>query len=118
MASGTPLDDARRGVWIERVRAALEERADVVVACSALRRVHRLLLQGVDGVRLYFLDVPVDELSRRLLARPAHFFPPELLPSQLDTLDPPQPDEGIVVIDAHRPIDEVVDDIVEAVTRA
>jgi len=48
----------------------------------------------------------------RLQKRQAHFFPKELLDSQLATLE--QPHDAFVV-DANRPIDEVVDSIVKVV---
>jgi gluconokinase len=47
----------------------------------------------------------------RLQKRQAHFFPKELLDSQLATLEPPH---DAFVVDANRPIDEVVDSIVKA----
>jgi gluconate kinase len=50
----------------------------------------------------------------RLQKRQAHFFPKELLDSQLATLQRPH---DAFVVDANRPIDEVVDSIVEAVSQ-
>ena len=38
MAAGAALTDDQRHAWIERVRSAMEQHVDVVVACSALRR--------------------------------------------------------------------------------
>ena len=40
--------------------------------------------------------------SRRLLARPNHFFPEKLLGSQLADFEPPAPDEGIETVIAER----------------
>jgi gluconokinase len=118
MASGEPLDDARRDVWIERVTDAMQQRADVVVACSALRHAHRVRLRRVGAVEMFLLEVPPEELARRLGARPSHFFPASLLASQLAALDPPQPEEGIVVVDGDRAAAVVADDIVAVVTNA
>jgi gluconokinase len=118
MASGEPLDDARRDIWIERVRDAMEQQDDVVVACSALRHAHRRRLQSVDAVEIFLLDVPADELARRLGTRSSHFFPVRLLASQLASLDPPQSEEGIVVINGDRPASVVADHIVAAVRDA
>src|SRR3954468_7733197 len=78
MAAGKTLGERERDLWIERVRAAMEQHSDVVVACSALRRGHRRRLSSVGSVQMFFLDVPVDELDRRLGPNPAHFFPPAL----------------------------------------
>ena len=59
-----------------------------------------------------FLDVDRSTVLERLQKRQAHFFPKELLDSQLATLE--QPHDAFVV-DANRPIDEVVDSIVKVV---
>jgi gluconokinase len=114
MAAGEPLDDARRAAWIERVRAAMQQQPDVVVACSALRRAHRRRLQSVGAVEMFLLDVPADELERRLRDRLAHFFPDRLLAAQLDAFEPPTSDEDVVVVDGTRPATVVADEIVAA----
>ncbi len=115
MASGQPLGEHERDLWIERLRAEMQRHADVVVACSALRRRHRRLLRSVGSVQMYFLDVPVDELERRLGTRAAHFFPAGLLDSQLVTLEPVRVDEPVLVVDGDRPPGVVTADIVAAV---
>jgi gluconokinase len=114
MASGQPLDDVRRDVWIERVRDAMEPEDDVVVACSALRLAHRRRLRSIGGVQMVELAVSPEVIARRLAARPSHFFPATLLASQLAALDPPRPEEGVMIVDGDRPVDDVVDDIVAA----
>jgi gluconokinase len=112
MAAGHPLHDEQRDLWVERVCDAMAQQRDVVVACSALRRQHRARLRSVGAVQMFFLDVSVDELARRLRVRPAHFFPANLLESQLTALEPVQPDEPVVVVDGNRPIAVVTTDIV------
>ena len=57
---------------------------------------------------MVFLDVDPEELARRLAARQGHFFPEKLLGTQLDALDPPQPDERVIsVVEAGDPADTV-----------
>jgi gluconokinase len=92
----------------------MEQPTGVVVACSALRHEHRRRLQSVGSVQMFLLDVPAEELARRLGERSSHFFPASMLDSQLAALDPPQPEEGIVTIDGDRPAAVVVADIVAA----
>ena len=48
--------------------------------------------------QMVFLDVDPEELARRLAARQGHFFPEKLLGTQLDALDPPQPDEHVISV--------------------
>lgn len=107
MAAGTPLDDADREPWLERVAAAAT--GDVVVACSALKRRYRDILRaGAPGVRFVELDVSRAELERRLAARTDHFMPASLLDSQLATLEPLEADEAGVRVSADAAPDAVV----------
>ena len=47
-----------------------------------------------------------------MAARPGHFMPTSLLDSQLATLEPPQPDERHIVVDATRTPEEECDDVI------
>ena len=94
MARGEGLTDADRAPWLARLRALLDARiADgppTVLACSALRDRYRDALGADrDAVLTVWLDVPPADLARRLAARPGHIAGPDLLPSQLDTFEPP-----------------------------
>lgn len=105
MHAGIPLTDEDRWPWLDAVGAwisAHEVRGDsAVITCSALKRSYRDRLRaGRNGVRFVMLIVPVEELRRRVAHRSGHFMPASLLDSQLDTLEPLQPDEEGVVIDA------------------
>jgi gluconokinase len=105
MRSGIPLTDADREPWLRSVGHWMdgEIRAgrSAVVACSALKRAYRdLLLDGRPDAVMAFLMVSREELDRRLLARTGHFFPEKLLDSQLATLEPPQPGERVLTVQA------------------
>lgn len=102
MSAGQPLSDDDRWPWLERIadwiRARLETGEGGVVSCSALRRRYRdLLRQAGNRVRFIYLDIPRQVLQQRLQAR-HHFMPAALLDSQLQTLEPPQPDEAPLVV--------------------
>lgn len=96
MARGQALTGADRAPWLTRLRSELEARADVVLACSALRRAYRDALR-VPGVHFLFLNVPEPLLRARLEAREGHYADETLLPSQLATLEPPGLDERDVL---------------------
>jgi gluconokinase len=103
MRAGIPLTDADRWPWLQALAAWMDERiaqgTSAVIACSALKRAYRdVLLGGRPDVRMVFLDVDREELARRLAARHGHFFPEKLLDTQLDVLDPPQPDEHVISV--------------------
>jgi gluconokinase len=97
MSRGEPLTDDDRRPWLAAMRvtiAGVIERADHgVLACSALKEWYRRALVPEDAppgaVRFVYLDVPESVLHDRLARRTGHFAPPELLPSQLKTLEPP-----------------------------
>lgn len=99
MAAGTPLTDADRQGWLEKIAAVLGEAAargeGLVVTCSALKRRYRDLLRGpAPGLRFVFLHGPQPLLAERMAARQGHYMPASLLQSQLATLEPPASDEA------------------------
>ena len=70
-----------------------------VMTCSALKRSYRdTLLGGRPGVRMVFLAPDREVLAKRLAARQGHFFSGQLLGTQLDALEPPQPDENVITV--------------------
>lgn len=111
MARGEGLTDADRGPWLDRLAGLIRQRAaagpPTVLACSALKAAHRDRL-GVErrGVSVAWLDVPADVLRARLEARDGHFAGPDLLPSQIDALEPPS---DAVRLDGSRPVAALVD---------
>lgn len=110
MHRGVALTPAQRDEWMERVVSTVEQRRPVVLACSGLQRRHRDLLRSLGAVHLVMLDVPADELTRRLATRKAHFFAPELLADQLTTLERPGPDEDVALLDGTRPTADLVEE--------
>jgi gluconokinase len=111
MAAGIALDDADRAPWLAAVGAVLAK-GHVVVACSALRRRYRDRLRlAAPDLRLVYLQGSRALLMQRLAARSHEFMPPELLESQLDTLESPAEDEHAIVAE----IDSSPMDIVASV---
>lgn len=98
MHRGEPLTDDDRRPWLATLSALIativREGRHAVLACSALKQSYRDVLvppKVPEGaVRFTYLDVPPDELRRRLTERAHHFAPPELLASQLATLERPR----------------------------
>jgi gluconokinase len=103
MAAGHPLTDDDRWPWLLAVRAKIDEwfeaGSDGVIACSALKRAYREMLDHKQAPTVFaFLDVSVPLLRQRLGHRVGHFMPPSLLDSQLATLERPGPDEPAITI--------------------
>src|SRR4051794_3528759 len=110
MRSGIPLSDADRAPWLETlygvIARALDRREPMVLACSALKESYRrTLMRSPRGIRLVHLTAPEAVLRQRLADRPDHFARPNLLASQLATLEPPA---DALVLDAAQPIDDLV----------
>jgi gluconokinase len=103
MHAGTPLTDSDRWPWLRAIAAWIDERVaageSAVVTCSALKRTYRdMLMDGRPAVWLVFLSVDRERLRSRLATRHGHFFPRELLDSQLAAVELPGPDERAMVL--------------------
>lgn len=119
MHKGIPLTDEDRWPWLAAIRASIEEKqADGtthVYACSALKRVYRdILRKGDKDVTFVYLKGTPELLRERIKTRTGHFFDPALLQSQLDTLEPPGPDEAVEVDIALTP-EQIVDKVLNEV---
>ena len=112
MAAGQPLTDEDRHDWLITLNGQLKLAHETggVLACSALKRSYRdRLREGAPGLRLVHLSGSPSVLSQRLQARQGHYMPPNLLQSQLDTLEPPAADEHAVVLNIETPPDQMVE---------
>lgn len=103
MRKGEPLTDAERRPWLQAIAAWIDERIkraeSAVVTCSALRRSYReTLLAGRPEARLVYLNVSRETLARHMAARHGHFFPKDLLDSQLAAQEIPQHEENVLVV--------------------
>ncbi|WP_051855218.1 gluconokinase [Thioclava atlantica] len=109
MAAGLPLDDSMRWQWLDRVAEAVAETtrregAQVVLACSALKRTYRDRLRARLGpIHVAHLSGPPALIAERMTARPGHFMPVGLLDSQLADLEPPGQEEDALICDISRP---------------
>ena len=125
MAAGSPLTDADRWPWLDRLRAILAEQlagdspTPLVVACSALARRYRDRLRGglpLERVRFVHLAADFDTVLGRLDARQGHFMKGRaMLEDQFATLEPLAADEvaaGSLVLDAANPVAAIVGRIV------
>lgn len=104
MSGGTPLTDADRWPWLDRIAAWIDARLAAgengIVTCSALKRSYRARIIGARrGVRLVYMNGGKDLLAARMAARRGHFMPPSLLASQLATLESPGRDEQPIILD-------------------
>ena len=93
IASGSPLTDEDRWPWLAALRQAMRAEQQVVVACSALKRVYRDPLRTAGDVGFVNLIVDRDEAVRRLRGRAGHFMREAMVDSQFAALEAPGDDE-------------------------
>ncbi|HAI10400.1 MAG TPA: gluconate kinase [Phycisphaerales bacterium] len=118
MQAGIPLTDKDRWPWLDILNHHLKQTAGCVLACSALKAAYRMrLCQGAEDVRLVYLKADRDTLIQRMQQR-EHFMPTSLLESQLQTWEDPTATEPwpVVTVDATLPLDEVVSQLVAALS--
>ncbi|MGC9665264.1 gluconokinase [Planosporangium sp. 12N6] len=113
MRAGVPLSDTERWPWLRALAAWVADRAaegvPTVLACSALKRAYRdVLRQGAPAMEFVHLDGSAAVIRERLSARTGHYMPASLLDSQIAALEPLQPDESGLVLDASRAPDDLV----------
>ena len=119
MSEGVPLTDEDRGPWrrgiADLVAARDREGVSTVVTCSALKRSYRDVLRESTPSFFVHLAAPFAVLEDRMQHRTKHFMPASMLKSQFDTLEELDDDEAGAVIDVSAPLDEVVEESVNAV---
>ena len=113
MRAGIALTDADRAGWLDALAARLAQaraaQEPVVLACSALKRSYRnALRRAAPELTLVHLTGSPALLAERIAARPGHYMPPSLLPSQLALLEAPGDDERAITLDVAQPTDELV----------
>jgi gluconokinase len=117
MKAGHPLDDADRAPWLDAIGAWIDERLEEgqsgVITCSALKRAYRDRLDAArPHVTFVFMQLDEADVAERVAGRKGHFMPPSLLASQFADLEPPTPDEPVIVVDGAQPIPAQVDAVV------
>jgi gluconokinase len=113
MARGEPLDDADRAPWLDELRAIIDDSlargGHLVLACSALKARYREWLAGGEmrrRVRFVHLAGAPELFRARLAKRADHFMKPQMLDSQIATLEPPGDDA--LEVDAAQPVAAIV----------
>jgi len=119
MSHGIPLSDDDRMPWLDligaEIAAAVARGDGIVVSCSALKRIYRDRLRREAGGPLAFvyLEGSKELLTKRMGERKGHFMPTSLLESQLQTLEVPTAEPGVVTVDIDDSIDGIVDAAVQ-----
>ncbi|MDJ0703987.1 MAG: gluconokinase [Leptolyngbyaceae cyanobacterium MO_188.B28] len=113
MSQGTPLDERDRQPWLLALRTLIDQwissECNAVLACSALKAVHRQMLRlENEEIHLVYLSGSFELIQTRLRCRQHHFMPAALLQNQFDTLEEP---EDAVQIDISNPPADIIKQI-------
>lgn len=102
MRRGIALEDADRWPWLDLLGERLAaSTGPTVLTCSALKRRYRDRLRAAaPGLRIVFIELDLQEATRRLSARKDHFFNPKLVTSQFMALESPVGEEGVLRVSA------------------
>ena len=115
MSQGIPLEEGDRLPWLmamrQQISAWLQQDKNVVLACSALKQSYRELLDcSLESIKLVYLKGSQAVIQSRIQSRTDHFMPVDLLNSQFDALEEPNPAEAIH-LDVSLPVPELVERI-------
>jgi len=115
MRRGIALTDADRRGWLTTLALQLSRHpTGAVLACSALKRRYRNQLRaGAPGLRFVFLDIDEATARDRVAGRPEHLFPPALVASQFDALEPPIDEPDVLRVDGRLPLASVLDEVLK-----
>jgi gluconokinase len=116
MHAGIPLTDDDRLGWLDALGDELRRHAGgTVLSCSALKHKYRDTLRAATpGLRFVYLDIDPAQALERVKARAGdHFFPPDLVKSQFEALEPPTGEPGVLRVDASRPLSELCAAVVD-----
>ena len=114
MQRGLALTDADRADWLQLLCAQLVQNpSGLVLTCSALKLTYRDSLRQAAfnvGRQLYFVHLAVSQAEslERVARRKGHFYPPSLVDSQFKTLQDPSAEQGVLVLQSNRDMDDLV----------
>jgi len=112
MSRGIPLHDEDRIPWLNSIREAMSQwearGRNIVLACSALKRSYRELLQISSNVRLVYLKGSYELLLERLRSRKGHYAGEQILAGQFADLEEPA---DAITIDAAQSPEQIVAEI-------
>lgn len=123
MASGEPLNDQDRIPWLKALNDAafaMQRTNEVsLIVCSALKKQYRdLLREGNPNLSFVYLRGDFALIESRLKARKGHFFKPQMLVTQFDTLEEPTDTErDVLIVNIDQPLDGVVESTLSLINK-
>lgn len=122
MAAGIALTDEDRQPWLEDVARYAAENACqhgvCVIACSALKKRYRQILNTAGHVVYVFLEGSHSLIASRMHQRTGHFMPAQLLDSQFAALEDPRGEDNVVTTGIDADVQSISSNSVQALRAA
>ncbi|WBL24086.1 gluconokinase [Zunongwangia sp. HGR-M22] len=117
MKKGIALNDEDRKAWLKSLAENIEKWKDnegAVLACSALKKKYRAALSHnlKEYVVFVYLYAEYELIYKRMMARKGHYFKPELLKSQFETLEEPK---NAIKVEVNKEIPETVSEVISKI---
>lgn len=117
MAAGLALSDEDRQPWLEKVAVYAHDKSAqygvCVIACSALKRRYREILNTAGQVVYVYLQGSHKLIAERMHERTGHFMPETLLNSQFATLEDPREEPHVLTVSIASTPDKVATDAID-----
>jgi carbohydrate kinase (thermoresistant glucokinase family) len=122
MSNCVALSDNDRWVWLETLKATAlldfnkNDSEQVIVTCSALKRIYRDELRNSRVMKPVFLMLQCDDqtLERRVSEREGHYMGVQMIGSQLQSLELPWNDEvDVIPVDAIGSQEDVLAEVLD-----
>ncbi len=113
MKNGIPLTDEDRRPWLDSLHEFMKSLSlkgeHAIISSSALKsRYRKRLSRGIPEMHFIYLKGSYELFKKRLENRTGHYFDPDLLKSQCETLEEP---EDIPAVDASLAPEKIADEI-------
>lgn len=114
MAKGEALNDHDRAPWLERISDAafsLESKNETgIIVCSALKKSYRdQIRSGNNNVNFIYLDASIELIMQRMRARKGHFMQYNMVNGQFATLERPENEPNVAVVDIDGTREQVIE---------
>lgn len=111
MRQGIALTDDDRKGWLAELAGQLAQAGEAnprVLTCSALKKKYRDQLRAAQPrLGFVFLELDYDTALARVQSRAGHFFSPELVANQFQTLESPVGEPGVLRVDATASLEQI-----------
>ncbi|KAI5732971.1 hypothetical protein M8J76_006264 [Diaphorina citri] len=114
MSAKQPLNDEDRRPWLNNINRIIHQlnvdNLTGVLVCSALRRNYRDIIRNNNRVVFIYLKAEFGVILSRLQKRAEHFMPADLLESQFQTLEEPDPlvEPDVRTVSVNKPLEGIV----------